>query len=231
MSRAGTFPLILPTRLLLLAAWLCLHHTVDAADLLLSGVQQPDVGGADYYIISIGVNTYRDPFWPALQWPASDAGKVAAHLGRDTTAPIHKYLLVDEQASFSNINRVLNEVAGMAHADDTVIFYVSSHGTLAPGSNGELQPVTVVHDTQSEQLLTTGLSHRSLQQWLDQLPARRKLLIFATCHSGEGKSQLPPEVKRLINSRKGRLAPLADASEGTLILAAAAQGEAAHEDD
>ncbi len=186
---------------------------------------------ADYFVISVGVNVYQDKFWPALKWPASDAGKITAHLGRDTEHAVHKFLLVDEQATLDNIYATLNDVAQQATSADTVILYISSHGTLAPDSAGALERITVVNDTDHTRLHATGLLHHTLQDWLDRLPARKKLLIFATCHSGEGKSQLPQSVLKLVQSRKGKLAPLAEASEGSLILAAAAQGEAAREDD
>ena len=210
---------------------LLLMAPAQGADVLIPSDHIQRDTGTDYFIISIGVNTYQDRFWPALKWPASDASKIATHLGQNTSYPVHKYLLVDDQAHLDNIYKTLSEVARQADATDTVIIYISSHGTLAQNSSGTLDPVTVVHDTNNNQLHTTGLLHSTLQKWLDGLTARKKLLIFATCHSGEGKSQLPQSVLKLVRSRKGKLTPLADASEGTLVLAAAAQGEAAHEDD
>jgi hypothetical protein len=104
--------------------------------------------------------------------------------------------------------------------------------------------VAVLHDTpgggaaadaagDGDGLAERGLSHRRLAAWLERLPARRKLVIYATCHGGVGKSKLAPSVERLVRSAKGEaaFAALEDVSEGTLVLAAAAGSEAAREDD
>lgn len=213
--------------LVLLAVSSCTY----AADVLLSKQALKSGGQAKYYVIAIGVNHYADAFWPPLKWPVSDATKVIDHFGIQTQYQLHKILLINESATLDSTITALNEVSAKARSQDTVIVYISGHGTLAQGADGDLKQYVVLHDTRKDSLLTTGLAHTELFAWLDKVRARKKLLVFATCHSGEGKSRLPPKVEQLIKSTKGDLLPLSEVSEGVLVLAAAARGEAAREND
>ena len=184
-----------------------------------------------YFLIGIGINNFADDFWPSLKWPVSDATRVSDKLGQDTNSRIVKKLLIGESATLDKVSASLSEVAQEATAGDVVVLYVSSHGILAQNADGTLERIVVLQDSKHEQLFSTGLSHNMLQKWLDGLKSRKKMMIFATCHSGEGKSRLPPKLEKLIASNKGKLTTLSDVSEGALVLAAAAKGEAAREND
>jgi len=185
----------------------------------------------NYYIISIGINQYQDDFWPELKWPANDAEKVSQRFGRNTQYNIAKLTLINQNATLENIQQKLIQIAQNITFDDTVILYFSGHGTLAKNDQGEFARVAVLHDTDNASLLKTGLTHTWLRRWQDTLKAKKKMMIFATCNSGVGKSRIPPSVQDLLAMQKGNLIPLEEVSEGALILAAAAKGEAAREDD
>jgi len=184
-----------------------------------------------YYVINIGINEYQDDFWPALKWPVSDAKKIAQSLGNNTNYNRINVSLHNQTATSNNVKKVLNDISLDISRRDTVILYWSGHGTLAQDRSGEFVRVAVMYDTMQNNLLDTGLTHAWLRNWLENLRANKKMMIFATCHSGVGKSKLPENVARLIRSRKGALIPLAEVSEGALILSAAAKNEAAREDD
>jgi len=184
-----------------------------------------------YYVISIGINEYQDDFWPTLKWPVNDAEKVAQSLGNNTNYKRINVSLHNQTATSNNVKKVLNDISLDISRRDTVILYWSGHGSLAQDRSGEFVRVAVMYDTMQNNLLNTGLTHGWLRNWLENLRANKKMMIFATCHSGVGKSKLPENVARLIRSRKGALIPLAEVSEGALILSAAAKNEAAREDD
>lgn len=202
-----------------------------AEDIAINAEQIIDTGTDRYFIISVGVNIYQDKYWPTLKWSANDAELVSNTLGKGTKHNIIKKQLVNEAATLSGVYSVLKEVAEQSTPDDTVILYISGHGTLSQAVTGELQRLVVLHDTVKDQLSTTGLPHSMLHNWLNNLKARKKMMIFATCHSGEGKSRLPPEIQKILRGKKGDLIPLAAVSQGALVFAAAAQGEAAYEND
>ena len=203
----------------------------QAADVMISEKTIKAANTAKYYVIGIGINEYVDDFWPTLKWPVSDATKVIDHFGTDTQYEVEKILLTNQSATLNKVVAALKNVAAKADSADTVIVYVSGHGSLAQTADGDLQQVIVLHDTKKDNLLTTGLPHKLLYAWLDRIQARKKLVVLATCNSGEGKSRLPLNVALLIKSNKGDLLPLSEVSEGVVVLAAAAKGEAAREND
>jgi len=184
-----------------------------------------------YYLISIGINDYEDDFWPSLKWPSKDANRVSNMFGIDTKNIIQKTILLNETANLQSVKNTLVNIAKLASYNDKVILYLSGHGTLALNDDGDLSRIVVLYDTQKNNLRQTGISHQWLRQWLSTLKANKKMIIFATCNSGVGKSRIPSSIEQLLASKKGKLIPLEDVSEGALILAAAAKGEAAHEDD
>ena len=160
-----------------------------ATDVLIPTSQLVQKDSTNYYVISIGVNQYSDAFWPSLKWPASDATRVSDKLGQATNNRIVKKLLIGEYATLKQVTATLNEVEQQAKPNDTVVLYISSHGTLAQSGSGTFDRIVVLHDTQHDNLFSTGLKHAVLQQWLENLKARKKMMVFATCHSGEGKSR------------------------------------------
>lgn len=217
----------------LLVSLLCIlsYAPVWAQDLLIPAQQLKTESGKRYYIISIGINEYEDSFWPGLKWPKRDAVAVSNSFGKETDSQVVNISVLNENATLNNVVRILTDIKGEATGADTVILYVSGHGSLAIRPDGDVEPVAVMHDSQNDDLIYTGLSHTYLKTWLDGLAARKKMIIMATCHSGLGKSRVPAAVQNLLARRKGQVVSLADVSEGSLILAAAAQGEAALEDD
>jgi hypothetical protein len=184
-----------------------------------------------FFLVTIGIDKYQDEFWPALKWPVRDAELVARDFGQGTGTELKVFSLVNSKASYDEIMRTLDGIAKVAEPQDTVAVYVSSHGTLAMGKRTELEPVVVLSNTRSSDVRKTGLPQRTLREWVAGIRAKRKLLIFATCHSGLGKSKLPPEVKELLSSSKGKVRSLDLVSEGVMVFAAAASGETARENN
>ena len=202
-----------------------------AADVLIPTEQLKTATGKRYYLISIGIDQYADKFWPNLKWPSRDALKVSDQFGLQTDSQVVNITILNRNANLKNVRNILADVKSKTTAVDTVILYLSGHGSLALNQSGVLEQVAVMQDSDSHNLYSTGLKHSELRLWLESLASRKKLMVMATCHSGVGKSRLPQEVESLLSRSKGTVVPLADVSEGSLILAAAARGESALEDD
>ncbi len=116
-------------------------------------------------------------------------------------------------------------------ADDTVFVYFSTHGTLARGHGDQLDQYLVLADTRLDDVRGTGLAHDELLAWLERLPSRRKVLLLATCHSGQGKSVLSPEMSEAMEGTKGLPAvpPLREVSEAVVVIGVCAWNEVARE--
>ena len=219
------------TGILFILSILGISTSVMAETVLLPVAQLAREKSPRYFVISIGINQYRDPFWPALKWPVTDASTVLERLGNNTEFDVVRFPLLNEAASIDAVTTTLQQVAAQVTERDVVLLYMSGHGTLTQSITGELERVVVLYDTDKERLFTTGLRHSILNDWLERLKANRKMIIYATCHSGIGKSRIPDKVRALLGTAKGALIPLRDVSHGALVLSAAAQGEAAYEND
>jgi hypothetical protein len=182
-------------------------------------------------LLVVGVNAPQDRFWHPLRWAESDAKKVAASLGVGTRFDKVATTLLGAEANLAALRRGLKELQQKAMPEDVVVVYLSAHGSLAVNPYGGLEPVIVLADSQKDVLLQTGLAQNELRDALNKVRAKRKVLIIATCHSGLGKSQIPPAVMAQLKQQKGNWRPLEEASEGFMIFAAAARGETAVEDD
>src|SRR6266487_3394555 len=116
---------------------------------------------------------------------------------------------------------------------DTVLVYVSSHGTLARDARGEMRRYLVTRETRMADVPGTALAIDDLKAEFDALRSRRKVLILAACHSGGGKSLLPGEVQRELASTKASffVRPIEEVSRASVVLAASDWGETAREDE
>lgn len=126
-------------------------------------------------------------------------------------------------------------VARNQNEDDTVIVYVSSHGTLAQSvvdGRRTISKFLVTGDTQYDKVADTGLEVPELLATFRALKSRRKALIIDACYSGQGKAHLTPAMLEFLAKQKGAglQPPVEDTDESTAVYAASAWGEEAQED-
>jgi hypothetical protein len=136
-----------------------------------------------------------------------------------------------EGTTLRAVRRAMDELAAEARSpDDTVVVYLSTHGTLDRSPGGGIEQYLVLGDTQVDDIRTTALSHDEVLTWLDALPSRKKLAVLATCHSGQGKSAFSPSMEAEARSSKGiGLAPLREVSEAIVLIGVCAWNETARE--
>ncbi|MBM4368221.1 MAG: caspase family protein, partial [Deltaproteobacteria bacterium] len=142
-------------------------------------------------------------------------------------------LTTGPDTSLAGVRAAMDQVKDSAVSSaDTVVVYFSSHGSLARVDGGRLAPYLVLSDTRVHDLARTGLAQSAVLDWLETLPSRRRAVIFATCHSGQGKSVLSDEVAALAMGTKGStIVPLRAVSEATVVIGASAMSETAQESD
>ncbi len=180
----------------------------------------------------IGNGIYDDPEWRPLRYTQKDASDLARVLSDPQRGGFTDVVTLRD-ATRETILRALERLAqGARDEHDTVVLYVSSHGTLARDGRGQLRRYLVTRDTRMGDIPGTGLALDELKARFDALPSRRKVLVLAACHSGGGKSLLPAEIQHeLAGVKAGFLVrPLEEVSRASVVLAAADWGEAALED-
>ena len=185
--------------------------------------------------VTIGIDTFADPTWSRLRYATKDARDLAAILSDPATGRFDevKQLTAPEETTKARILEALDELARKnLSPDDTVVLYVSSHGTLNRTTRGILRHYLVAHDTRMNQIEQTAIDLTWLRQRFQQLRSQKKLLIFAFCHSGQGKSQLDDSMQQALGELKGPffVKPIDAVSEATVVLTASAWGETARED-
>ncbi len=181
----------------------------------------------------IGIATFEDREWHALRFPEKDAADLARVLRDRERGAFDQVETLSSGATRDAVRSALRQLAEIDQDErDTVVVYVSSHGTLARDERGILRRYLVTRDTRFADVPGTALSLDELKADFDALRSRRKVLILAACHSGAGKSLLPDEVQHELAGVKGGffVRPIEEVSRATVVLAACDWGETARED-
>lgn len=188
------------------------------------------------HALLIGVNHYDDESWNDLRYPGKDAEDLGRALADPSRGGFHSVTVLSrpEQTTRAAVLDALRALAARPwRPKDVVVVYVSGHGTLARDARGDLQRYLVMRDTRFRDVQGTGLEMAALERELERLASRRRVLVLATCHSGTGKSLLPPAVLDELERTKAAFLPrpLEEDSRASLVLSASDWGEAAREDD
>jgi uncharacterized caspase-like protein len=184
----------------------------------------------------IGISQFDDGEWRPLRYAAKDARDLGHVLSERTTGNFAQATILADRSTTArkSIEAAFRDLASAnADPDDTVLVYVSSHGTLARDHAGELKRYLVARDTKMSDVPATGIAMDDLAREFEKLRSRRKVLVLATCHSGSGKSTLPADVAEELQGTKGGffVRPIEEVSKAAVVLAACDWGETAREDD
>ena len=184
----------------------------------------------------VGPEAFADEGFPDLRYAAADVRALGEALEDPARGRFDRVLRLTGSATATRagVLAALRELESLAGSpDDTVLVYFSTHGSLVRGADGGLEQVLVLADTRLGDLRGTGLLHQELLGWLESLPSRRKVALFATCHSGQGKSVRSPDMEAALRGTKGLPPPppLREVSEALVIIGVCAWDEVARESD
>jgi hypothetical protein len=195
-----------------------------------AGITAKGVAGRRFGLF-IGLERFTSSGFPPLRYAASDAQRLGQAVeGLDEK----KVLTRAEETTRPAILKALRELARRAvRRADTVIVYISSHGALARKPGGPLRRYLITSDAEKDLTAQTALAVGELLRAVERIPARRKAVILASCHSGAGKSVLTDDLAEALRGIKGAFVPppLEEVSEATAVLSASHFGETAREDD
>ncbi len=182
----------------------------------------------------VGIQGFDDPQWRALRFPQADAAALAAVLRDPERGAFDDVEVLAGSPTREEVRAALRRLAERSRDErDTVVVYVSSHGTLARDAVGALRRYLVARDTRVADVPGTALAMDELKADFDRLRSRRKVLVLATCHSGGGKSLLPDAVQAELAGIKAGffVRPIEEVSRASVVLAASDWGETAREDE
>ena len=122
-----------------------------------------------------------------------------------------------------------------ASPDDIVVVYFSGHGVNYGGQDGEFYYLTMTADGADAAYLNDPMvrkyrtiSSQDLAFELNQIPARKKVLILDACSSGQAANNLLASLKDIPSSQKRALEFTQDAT-GSFILASSAANSVSYE--
>jgi hypothetical protein len=131
---------------------------------------------AKTYYIGIGVNEFKESSHN-LKYCVKDVTDLSTSFGGPNT---EVKLFTNEQVTKENI-LALKDYLSKTTVNDKVIISCSSHGLLDDSSNFYL----ATHDVDFNNPKARGLKYEELENLLDGIPARQKLLLLDACNSGE----------------------------------------------
>jgi hypothetical protein len=163
-----------------------------------AGVLKPSVRGdapigpiRNRYALVVGVGQFKNGINP-LQFSVKDARSFYDFLlGRAGFPSNSVYFMADQTATRDNVVRYLSAIRNSAQEDDLVVVYMSSHGT-PPDKFGGVYIVT--YDTEvspRERVWQTAVAETVLKDFVENLKARRLVMILDTCYSNGAYRQIP----------------------------------------
>ena len=161
-----------------------------------SSVKKPSL-----YILSIGVSSYMQQS-NNLQYAAKDAADIAVAFGsqKNRYDSVYIYTLTNEQATLENI-QLLKSKLMQTTVDDEVIVFFAGHGLLSK----DYTYYFATHNVDFNDPSGKGISIEQIEDLLDGIPARKKLLLMDTCHSGEPDKESNWPDMSLLNPTAGNI--------------------------
>ncbi len=131
------------------------------------------------HFIGIGMDRFENAQYN-LQYSGKDIRDFAAKLRERFKDSVSIDTLFNEQVSIESV-KALKEKLKHTRINDKVIIAYSGHGMLSKDYDYYLSTYSVNFDKPEE----NGLPYDELENLLDSIPARKKLLLIDACHSGE----------------------------------------------
>ncbi len=131
------------------------------------------------YFIGIGIDEFADNKYN-LKYSAKDIRDLAEKFSEQYGNLVIIDTLINENVTVSNI-KALKKKLLQTTVNDKVIISYSGHGMLSTDFDYYLSTYAVNFDKPEE----NGLSYDALEDLVDNIPARKKLLLIDACHSGE----------------------------------------------
>jgi len=126
----------------------------------------------------VGVSDYKSPKIGDVPACAEGAKKLSQLLS-PTWGEEHIKLLLDSEASKSEIRAAVDWLVSNEDSNDTVLFYFSGHGS----EEGYLAPYNAYYKE-------TWITSRELSRWLSALDSKKFVIVLDTCHAGQYETNL-----------------------------------------
>ncbi len=131
------------------------------------------------HFIGIGIDKFKDSRRD-LQYSSKDIRDLSSKLKEKYGNSINIDTLFNENVNVSSV-KALKEKLKTTTVNDKVIISYSGHGLLSKDFDYYLSTYNINFEKPEEE----GLPYDELENLLDSIPARQKLMLIDACHSGE----------------------------------------------
>ncbi len=153
------------------------------------------------YFIGIGINNYSaHSSFVDLSYCVKDIRDLSNALKQKIKEDIVIDTLMNERATKENILALKRKLMNTT-VNDRVIVSFSGHGMVDPQHPDDFYFVTGNTDVNDPSI--NGVSYAQLEELLDSIPARKKLMLLDACHSGESDGGANNSVGSIPGTKKG----------------------------
>lgn len=131
------------------------------------------------FFVGIGIDQFEQNQYN-LQWSVKDIRDQVNALKLKYGESLIIDTLFNDQVKTSNIKGIKQKLKTSTVNDKVIIAY-SGHGLLS----AEFDYFLSTYDTNFEKPEQSGLPYEELEDLLDNIPARKKMMLIDACHSGE----------------------------------------------
>jgi WD40 repeat protein/uncharacterized caspase-like protein len=138
-------------------------------------------GKPNLYVVAVGVSDYEDARF-RLTYADKDARDLADlfESKRDRFGEVKVQRILNREATREHILKA-KDFLKTSRVDDLVVVFFAGHGLL----DGKLDYYFATADIDFKNPAKRGLPYEAIEDLLDGIRARKKLLLMDTCHSGE----------------------------------------------
>lgn len=151
----------------------------------------------DLYLITIAINTYQNEAYN-LKYAVKDARDVMRFFRTSREyANIFGDSLFNERVNETNI-KSLKQKLKLAKPDDQIIIFLAGHGVLDENFDFRFAAWNVDMNRPSE----TGILYSVLDDLMDGLACRNKIMLIDACHSGQvDKNEIQSKAEEIVIQR------------------------------
>lgn len=183
----------------------------------------------------IGVDSYGDPALTPLAFAGKDAKDLGGALSDARYGGYDDVRVVTgvQATTRAGIKDAIADATADLQRDDTFLLYLSGHGTLALDPIDGTRLYFLPSDGQLDRPEQTAIAVSWLEQEMEHVASKRRVLILDTCHNGRGRSGLSADTETRLRALRGNPPPprtVAEVSQSEARLFAADYQQPAIED-
>jgi WD40 repeat protein len=153
------------------------------------------------YFIGIGINQYSaHSSFVDLSYCVKDIRDLSVAFKEKFKESLVIDTLMNDDASKENILALKLKLM-QTNVDDRVIISFSGHGMVDPQHPGDFYFVTSTTDANNPAV--NAVSYAQLEELMDSIPARKKLILLDACHSGESNDSANAASNHIPGTKRG----------------------------